>query len=187
MKNISGLPPEVRGVFVPLIVVGLPVTAPPPSATESRALAGTEVTVFTTEARAEPVGPFDPWAELADGLPPFSLTMTKTSTTASTTTTLPPARKIRRRCSDRRSAARCAAIFSQRVDSTFVLLALPMLASSNPLCVPDNALYRRRFAALVRAHGRTQSEPSASGENLLSEWPACGPCEAIRWGANARK
>ena len=84
--------------------------------------------------------------------------MTKTSTMASTTTTLPEAMRIRRRCSDRRSAARCAAIFSRRVDSTFVLLALPMLATPNPLCViPDNALYRRRFAALVRAAIWTQS------------------------------
>src|SRR5580704_18911325 len=98
-----------------------------------------------TAVRAEPVGPFDA-DEAPDGALLFSLTMTKTSTTASTTTTLPPARKIRRRFSARRSAARCAAIFSRRVDSTLVLLALPMLATSNPLCViADNALYRRRF------------------------------------------
>jgi hypothetical protein len=51
---------------------------------------------------------------------------------------LPDAMRIRRRCSARRSAARCAAIFSLRLASTFVLLALPMLASSNP-CVSQLA------------------------------------------------
>ena len=88
----------------------------------------------------------------------FSLITTKASTMASTAMTLPDAMRIRRRCSVRRAAARCAAIFSLRLLSTFVLLALPMLASSNPLSViPDNALYRRRFAALVRAAAGTQS------------------------------
>src|SRR5579859_6415267 len=167
------------------MVVGLPVTAPLPLPTVSSVLADTEVTLSTTAVRADPVGPFD--APVAEFGLWFSLTTTKTSTTASTTTTLPEASRIRRRCSARRSAARCAAIFSRRVDSTLVLLALPMLAAPNPLSViPDKALYRRRFAALARVAIRTQSEPSASGEKLLSERPPAGRARGPRAGPGRR-
>ena len=107
----------------------LPVNAPLPSPTVSSVLAGTLVTLVTTLARAAPVGPF---GELSVAGLEFSLITMKATTIASTTTTLPDAMRIRRRCSARRAAARCAAIFSLRVLSTFVLLALPMLASSNP-------------------------------------------------------
>src|SRR5919108_5133438 len=124
MYSISGLPPEVSGV-PPLTGWILPVNEPAPIL--SSVLAGTLVTLDTTLARAEPVGPFD---ELAAGLL-FALITMKATTTAMTAMMLPDAMRIRRRCSARRSAARCAAIFSLRLVSTFVLLALPMLASSN--------------------------------------------------------
>ncbi len=101
---------------------------PPPDPILSSVLAGTFVTLDTTLARAEPVGPLD---ELPDGLL-FALITMKATTTAITAMMLPDAMRIRRRCSARRSAARCAAIFSRRLASTLVLLALPMLASSNP-------------------------------------------------------
>jgi len=65
-----------------------------------------------------------------------------TSTIATTATMAPVAMRIRRRCSARRSAARWAAIRSLRLESTFVLLALPMLASSNP-CVSRPAVTPR--------------------------------------------
>src|ERR1700736_4599817 len=109
---------------------------PAPAATESSVLAGTLVTVDTTLDRAAPVGPFD--ALPADVLV-FSLTTMKATTIASTTTMLPDAMRSRLRCSARRVAARCAAIFSLRLVSTFVLLALPMLALSNP-CVSQLAV-----------------------------------------------
>src|SRR6476661_9469639 len=131
MYSISGLPPEVRGV-PPLTGWILPVNEPLP--TLSSVLAGTFVTLDTTLARAAPVGPFD---ELVAGLL-FALITMKATTTAITAMMLPDAMRIRRRCSARRSAARCAAIFSLRLASTFVLLALPMLASSNP-CVSQLA------------------------------------------------
>ena len=56
MYSTSGLPLAVRAE--PLMVVGLAVTAPLPVPTLSRVLAGTEVTLDTTLARAAPVGPF---------------------------------------------------------------------------------------------------------------------------------
>ena len=96
----------------------------------------TLVTPDTTLDRAAPVGPFGP--AVPDALV-FSLITTKAITIASTATMLPDAMRIRRRCSARRSATRCAAIFSLRLLSTFVLLALPMLASSNP-CVSQLAV-----------------------------------------------
>src|SRR5271165_6594837 len=147
--STSGLPLAVRAA--PLIVVGLAVTEPPPSPTESSALAGTLVTLDTTLARAAPVGPF---GELSAAGLVFSLITTKATTIASTTTTLPDAMRIRRRCSARRAAARCAAIFSLRLVSTFVLLALPMLASSNP-CVSQSAVrpHIRWFPCLRRRAG----------------------------------
>ena len=141
------MPLAVRAV--PLMLVGVAVTDPPPVPTVSRVLAGTLVTLDTTLARAAPVGPF---GELSAAGLLFSLITTKASTIASTTTTLPDAMRIRRRCSARRAAARCAAIFSRRVLSTFVLLALPMLASSNP-CVSQPAVrpHVRWFHACVGA------------------------------------
>ena len=95
------------------------------------------MTSDTTLDRAAPVGPFDALTEV--GLL-FALTTMKATTTAITARMLPDAMRIRRRCSERRSAARCAAIFSRRLVSTFVLLALPMLASSNP-CVSQLAAW----------------------------------------------
>ena len=136
MYSISGLPLAVSGAAAGLMVWILPVNAPLPSPTVSRVLAGTLVTLDTTLDRAAPVGPFGELSEV--GLV-FSLITTKATTIASTTTTLPDAMRIRRRCSARRAAARCAAIFSRRLLSTFVLLALPMLASSNP-CVSQLAV-----------------------------------------------
>src|SRR6267154_6334467 len=133
MYSISGLPPEVRGV-PPLTGWILPVNEPLP--TWSSVLAGTFVTLDTTLARAEPVGPFD---ELVAGLL-FALITMKATTTAITTMMLPDAMRSRRRCSVRRWAARCAAIFSRRLASTLVLLALPMLALSNP-CVSQLAVW----------------------------------------------
>src|SRR6266536_791819 len=125
MYSISGLPPEVSGV--PPLTGGIfPVNEPPPSPILSSVLAGTFVTLDTTLARAEPVGPLD---ELPDGLL-FALITMKVTTTAITTRMLPDAMRIRRRCSARRSAARCAAIFSRR------------LASSNP-CVSQLAVWPR--------------------------------------------
>src|SRR6266571_5562375 len=115
---------------------GLAVTWPLPFPTLSRVLAGTLVTFDTTLDRAAPVGPFD--EVLEPGLLVALKTM-KPTTTAITTTMLPDAMRIRRRCSARRSAARWAAIRSLRLESTFVLLALPMLASSNP-CVSQPAV-----------------------------------------------
>ena len=88
--------------------------------------------------RAAPVGPFGPAAAAAGLL--FTLITTKATTIASTATMAPDAMRIRRRCSARRAAARCAAIFSRRLLSTLVLLALPMLASSNP-CVSQLAVW----------------------------------------------
>src|SRR6266566_1129929 len=136
MYSISGLPLAVSAG--PLMAFGLPaaVTEPPPSATLSSVLAGTLVTLDTTPARAVPVGPFD--EVLAPGLL-FALITMKATTTAITAMTLPDAMRIRRRCSARRSDARWAAILSLRLESTFVLLALPMLASSNP-CVSQPAV-----------------------------------------------
>src|SRR5207247_8480912 len=78
MYSISGLPPEVRGV-PPLTGWIFPVNEPPPIV--SSVLAGTFVTLDTTLARAEPVGPFD---ELAGGLL-FALITMKATTTAITT------------------------------------------------------------------------------------------------------
>src|SRR4249919_3993840 len=149
MYSISGLPPEVSGV-APLTGRIFPVNEPPPSPIVSSVLAGTFVTLVTTLARAEPVGPFD---ELVAGLL-FALTTMKATTTAITTRMLPDAMRIRRRCSARRSAARCAAIFSRRLASTLVLLALPMLASSNP-CVSQLAVWPRAcwFPSLRRGAG----------------------------------
>src|SRR2546429_9174665 len=113
MYNISGWPPDVSGV--PPLTGGIfPVNAPPPSPILSSVLAGTFVTLDTTPASAEPVGPFD---ELVAGLL-FALITMKATTTAITTTMLPDAMRIRRRCSARRWAARCAAIFSRRLEST---------------------------------------------------------------------
>ena len=118
----------------------------------SRVLAGTLVTSDTTLARAAPVGPF------ARAVPPagllFGLITMKATTIASTATMLPDAMRIRRRCSARRAAARWAAIFSRRLLSTFVLLALPMLASSNP-CVSQPAVrpHVRWFPCLRRRAG----------------------------------
>src|SRR5256885_12174072 len=135
MNSISALPPEVSGV-PPLTAGILPVNEPEPIL--SSVLAGTFVVLETTLARAAPVGPFD---ELADGLL-FALITMKATTTAITAMMLPDAMRIRRRCSARRAAARCAAIFSRRLASTLVLLALPMLASSNP-CVSQLAVWPR--------------------------------------------
>ena len=136
MYSISGLPLAVSGV-PPLTAWGFPVTWPPPSPILSSVLAGTLVTLDTTLARAEPVGPFDE-AVVAGLL--FALITMNATTTAITAMMLPDAMRIRRRCSARRSAARCAAILSRRLASTFVLLALPMLASSNP-CVSQLAVW----------------------------------------------
>src|SRR6266487_3709879 len=100
MYSISGLPPEVSGV--PPLTGGIfPVNEPPPSPILSSVLAGTFVTLDTTLARAEPVGPLD---ELPDGLL-FALITMKVTTTAITTRMLPDAMRIRRRCSARRLAA----------------------------------------------------------------------------------
>ena len=71
------------------------------------------------------MGPFE---ELVPAGLLFSLTTTKTTTTTRTTKMLPDAIRIRLRCSARRAAACCAAIFSRREGSTLVLLALPMFA-----------------------------------------------------------
>src|SRR6266581_1007202 len=149
MYSISGLPPEVSGV--PPLTGGIfPVNEPPPDPILSSVLAGTFVTLDTTLARAEPVGPFD---ALVAGLL-FALITMKATTTAITTTMLPDAMRIRRRCSARRSAARCAAILSRRLASTLVLLALPMLASSNP-CVSQLAVWPHAcwFQACADAQG----------------------------------
>src|SRR5580658_530728 len=127
MYSISGLPFSVSAV--PLIDSGVAII-PLPAPTVFRVLAGTLVTVLTTAARAEPVGPLE---ELSDPEPEpeVSLTTTKTSTTTRTTRMLPDAIRIRLRCSARRAAACCAAIFSRREGSTLALLALPMFALSN--------------------------------------------------------
>src|SRR6185437_9645450 len=151
MYSISGLPPEVSGV-PPLAVWILPVNEPDPIL--SSVLAGTFVTLDTTPARAAPVGPFD---ELPDGLL-FALITMKATTTAITAMMLPDAMRIRRRRSARRSAARCAAIFSRRLASTLVLLALPMLASSNP-CVSQLAVWPR--AAGSKPAPARRSSPSS--------------------------
>jgi hypothetical protein len=119
------------------MVWGLVVTEPLPSATESSVLAGTLVTWDTTLDRAAPAGPFD--AEVPDGVVLFALNTMKPTTIAITAMTLPDAMRIRLRWSARRAAARCAAIFSLRLVSTLVLLALPMLALSNP-CVSQLAV-----------------------------------------------
>ena len=177
----SGLPPEVSGAGLPVMAWTFPVNVPAPTAFS--VLAGTEVVVVTSEVRALPVGPFDELEAAATAGLLFSLTMTRASTTASTTTTAPEAIRIRLRCSDRRAAARCAASFSRRLDSTFVLLALPMLGSSNPYlsrrrlararrsraCASagaprsaGTALHRRRSGALACPARRTESKPSAS-------------------------
>src|SRR6516225_8830559 len=155
MYSISGLPLAVSGV-PPVTALGFALTWPPPSPILSVVLVGTLVRSDTTLARAAPVGPFD--ALLAGGLL-FALTTMKATTIATTAMMLPDAIRIRRRCSARRSAARWAAIRSRRLLSTFVLLALPMLASSNlasaswrpgrTLLVPS----LRRRAGVVRHPG----------------------------------
>src|SRR6516162_3083145 len=137
MYSISGLPLAVSGV--PLVTgLGVALTWPPPFPILSVVLAGTLVRSDTTLARAAPVGPFDA-VLLAGGLL-FALTTMKATTIATTAMMLPAAIRIRLRCSARRSAARWAAIRSRRLLSTFVLLALPMLASSNP-CVSQLAVW----------------------------------------------
>ncbi len=103
---------------------------PPP--TLFSALTGTVVTCLVRVASAAPVGPFDAGAAMAGGFL-FAFTTTKTTTITTTTKMAPDAIRIRLRRSALRAAARCAAIFSRRETSTLVLLALPMLASSNPL------------------------------------------------------
>ena len=156
MYSISGLPLAVSAV-PPLMAAGLAVTWPPPSPILSSVLAGTLVTLDTTLARAEPVGPFVAVVE-PELLP--GLTTMMTSTIATTAMTAPDTMRIRRRCCARRSAARWAAIFSLRLLSTLVLLALPMLASSNP-CVSQRAVgphlrwfpYLRRRAGVIRVPG----------------------------------
>ena len=148
MYSISGFPPEVSGV-PPLTGWILPVNEPEPIL--SSVLAGTFVTLDTTLARAAPVGPFGPAVPV---FLVFSLITTKATTIASTAMMLPDAMRIRRRCSARRAAARCAAIFSRRLLSTLVLLALPMLATSNP-CVSQLAVkpHVRWFHACVERAG----------------------------------
>src|SRR5215472_13616374 len=137
MYSISGWPLAVSGV--PLVTaLGVPLTWPPPLPILSVVLAGTLVRSDTTLARAAPVGPFDALL-LAGGLL-FVLTTMKATTIATTAIMAPDAIRIRRRCSARRSAARWAAIRSRRPLSTLVLLALPMLASSNP-CVSQLAVW----------------------------------------------
>ncbi len=138
-----------------------PVNVPP--LTVSRVLAGTVVVVVISEDRAVLVGPLDdPEAEATVGLL-FSLTMMRVSTTASTTTTLPAAIRIRLRCSERRSAARCAAIFSRRLLSTFVLLALPMPGSPNPyLCQRRLTRARRSEPASARRSSPSSRVPALS-------------------------
>src|SRR6266699_1096834 len=192
MYRISGLPPEVSGV-PPLMGGILPVNDPLPIS--SSVLAGTLVTLDTTLARAEPVGPFD---ELVDGLL-FALITMKATTTAITTMMLPDAMRIRRRCSARRWATRCAAIFSRRLASTLVLLALPMLASSNPCVsqlavwphacwfqacadaqgsvVPGTGLYVRRSTIPARPRSAT---PPSRRENPQSRWPGRRPALGVR-------
>ena len=123
MYSISGLPFAVSAD--PVIDWGVAMI-PFPAPTVSRVLAGTLVTVLTTDARAEPVGPLEELS-VPDPEPEFSLTTTKTTTTTRTTRMLPDAIRIRLRCSARRAAACCAAIFSRREGSTLALLALPML------------------------------------------------------------
>ena len=132
------MPLAVSGVPAGVMVWILPVNAPLPFPTLSRVLAGTLVTLLVTLVSAAPVGPFDADEALVDGLL-FALITMKATTIAITARMLPEAMRIRRRCSARRSAARCAAIFSLRLVSTLVLLALPMLASSNP-CVSQLAV-----------------------------------------------
>ena len=170
MYSISGLPPEVSGV-PPLTGWILPVNEPEPIL--SSVLAGTFVTLDTTLARAAPVGPFD---ELAAGLL-FALITMKATTTAITAMMLPDAMRIRRRCSARRSAARWAAIFSRRVASTLVLLALPMLASSNP-CVSQLAVWPRA-AGSKPAPARRSSPSSRVPGSMLGAPPY--------WRARARR
>src|SRR5689334_24313144 len=125
------------------MAAGLLVTWPPPFPILSSVLAGTLVTSDTTLASAEPVGPFE--AVFVPVLLP-GLTTMMTTTIAPTARMAPAAMRIRRRFSARRSAARWAASLSLRLESTFVLLALPMLASSNP-CVSQPAVtpYLRWF------------------------------------------
>ena len=154
------MPSAVRAE--PLMVVGLAVTEPLPSPTLSVALVGTLVTLDTTLARAAPVGPF---GELSAAGLLFSLITTKATTIASTTTTAPDARRIRRRCSARRAAARCAAIFSRRLLSTFVLLALPMLASSNPY-VSQLAGRPRPLVPCLRRRAGVFRRPGVPGSML---------------------
>jgi hypothetical protein len=172
MYSISGLPPEVSGV-PPLTDWIFPVNAPPPSPILSSVLAGTFVTLDVTLARAAPVGPFD---ELVAGLL-FALITMKATTTAITAMMLPDAMRIRRRCSARRSAARCAAIFSRRLASTLVLLALPMLASSNP-CVSQLAVWPRA-AGSKPAPARRSSPSSRVPGSMLGAPPY--------WRARARR
>src|SRR4249919_3025310 len=179
MYSISGLPPEVSGV-PPLTGRIFPVNEPPPSPIVSSVLAGTFVTLVTTLARAEPVGPFD---ELVAGLL-FALTTMKATTTAITARMLPDAMRIRRRCSARRSAARCAAIFSRRLASTLVLLALPMLASSNP-CVSQLAVWPR--AAGSKPAPARRSSPSSRVPGSMLGAPPYRRARARRLGHPAAR
>src|SRR5579863_6278479 len=127
MYSISGLPFAVSvGPVIDWGVAMIPLPAP----TVSRVLAGTLVTVWTTDARAEPVGPLEALS-FPDPEPEPSLITTKTTTTTRTTRMLPDAIRIRVRCSARRAAACWAAIFSRREASTLVLLALPMFGLPN--------------------------------------------------------
>ena len=100
-------------------IFGLDVPLP----TASVVAAGTDVTALTTAGCAVPL--LDPPE------PPLlaSFTPIRTATTASTARTLPPAIRVCRRRWARRSAARCAAIFSRafccRIRCALLMTVLP--------------------------------------------------------------
>ena len=124
MYSISGLPLLVSGGPVTLVIgAGLNVrTEPLP--TFARTLAGTPVTFLVTLAGSG-VRP----AELGVVVGEFiDLTTMNATTMAITASTLPPVMNMRLRCSARRSAARCAAIFSR----AFCCLILVALLIVNP-------------------------------------------------------
>src|SRR6202451_4083775 len=85
--------------------MGVAETAPPPVPTVFKVLAGTLVTLATTLARAEPVGPFADEVVVVgfEGLELALITM-KATMTMMTARMLPPAMRMRRRCSARARA-----------------------------------------------------------------------------------
>src|SRR5262249_45411825 len=124
MYSISGLPLLVSGGPVTLGTGGeLVMTEPLPTA--ARALAGTPVTLLATLAGrgGRPVEGGVVGDELID------LTRMKATPVTMPPAPLPPVWNRPLPCSDRFSAARCAAIFS-RAFCCLILVALPIAQSS---------------------------------------------------------